>query len=95
MTHTAAPWRTSDDGWGAISIIADDSLIAGVYTDGQYGKDAEDNACLVAAAPDLLANLIRLTESAAVLAGELYDPGTEALSALHCARAAIAKATGA
>ena len=67
--------------------------VASVIPDGHDEETVEANIRLISAAPDLLAALmefIRIDEQSDLLAAD----GGELVSALHDARAAIAKATG-
>jgi len=58
-------------------------------------EKAMSHARLIAAAPDLLAELERMVEHFQVFASDHADmASTETWSALHCAKATIAKATG-
>lgn len=90
MEHTPGPWtnhgRISQPGLPH-SAVAAKTLIARVYSEA-FGDEAQEaaNARLIAAAPELLAVLVELTD----LEGPL--PGNQAWYIK--ARAAIAKATG-
>jgi hypothetical protein len=93
--HTPAPWtanasgliyrQVSDDDDGApfVCDVCDNPL--------EYTDQERANARLIAAAPDLLEALELCEDVLAELAR--LDDGTPSISALHAARAAIAKAT--
>ena len=91
--HTPGPWTTDGDAYsGNLDIVASTGRIA--MLDCEFSEETEDvltaNACLIAAAPDLLAALIELSDY-------VFDEYTA--SHLLCeraaeARAVIAKATG-
>ncbi len=91
MAHTPGPWKCdlSDDHGGVYSIAGPDD---------EYGAAtlelSEENARLIAAAPDLLTAL-----KALVLEVELKDNPSDEGASEHCeqmdaARSAIAKAEG-
>ena len=91
--HTAGPWIASLDHSGSHWRVEPDS--AEYLNDGWviavefHGPQAEANALLAAAAPELLEALVELDR--------VYETGdfeTEFRPALDRARAAIAKATG-
>lgn len=92
--HTPGPWRVTGP-----NVRAGDALLA-VVTDHWADHPTPDNekannARLIAAAPDLLAQLVKMTDAYAKAmkdAGVTYYP--EALADVRAARAAIAKATG-
>jgi hypothetical protein len=87
--YTPGPWRPDTDEW---------SVVAGDEADGSFRYVAQEclsaDARLIAAAPELLEALERLTNR--------VDPGVRGrdhgikslVDALKAARAAIAKATG-
>jgi hypothetical protein len=86
--HTAGPWAMSEaraldgEGW-AYEIDTPEWSIAHVFPH----DDMEANACLIAAAPELLAAL------GAILTADGIDYWGEGDTAMQNARAAIAKAT--
>ena len=91
--HEPGPWTVSpkepfrEDEGGCVAINADEwHELAIVFLHSDGGPEGEANARLIAAAPDLLAALVELTDIEGPLPGnvEWY----------HRARAAIAKATG-
>ena len=55
MKRTPGPWHVNDDKCGRYIETSDD-VIAQVFRDGRGNFDAD--ACLIAAAPELLATLI-------------------------------------
>jgi hypothetical protein len=79
MTHTPGPW-TVDDVW----IEANGDTVAEVWADG--------DACLIAAAPDLLAAL-KIAEGYIHLWME-HNTGRNELNDLEAVEQAIAKAEG-
>lgn len=89
------PWRVlpSDN---LVVVDAQLGTVArcATFSSGQYHRDRA-NACLIAAAPELLAALI---EASAILDAHLrdigIDPGQEMDTPAYRARAAVAKATG-
>ncbi|WP_211837982.1 hypothetical protein [Proteus terrae] len=97
--HTPAPWVVEDNRtYFEIRAVDNYSHLADIcgsqitYDDGIHSKDgvAYANACLIAAAPELLEALVELTESA-----KQYIDGLGDLSdAIDTAKAAIAKALG-
>lgn len=89
MKHTPGPWsydNRSGDAGGLVVWSASGDRVARVCWFGEQSKTpwaTEENARLIAAAPELLAELIKMTEYA------------ERLGARPCsAWAVIAKATG-
>lgn len=80
-TFTPGPWSL----WGAANPSQVISYEHGFIAQTVGGND-EANARLIAAAPDLLENLIGCMESLASHAPDCVE--------VDCARAAIAKATG-
>lgn len=84
--HTPGPWKVREDYAGAQSVVSADAFLARVGPPNT--EQAEANARLIAAAPELLEALQGLL--AAVEQGTLPGSG----KAQDAARAAIAKATG-
>lgn len=91
-THTPGPWitRAARDGSGDIGIKADGPInihaevFAEFWERGAFRREeAEANARLIAAAPDMLEAL-----------RQLHDEGGNAILGMALAGAAIAKATG-
>lgn len=111
MKHTPGPWKITDkiDGQFAYTprIHVGPAVVyytAGYHTakqDSEFKAIADANARLIAAAPDLLAALERLSFAAECRdntmgdACRLIEVKAELASANQQARAAIAKATGA
>jgi len=92
QNHTKGPWyvaRPKEAARNGSPILATSESV-GVYF--AHGSNGEANARLIAAAPDLLAALLRLVGNHADL-GEI-DLSTEERAALDQCRAAIAKANG-
>lgn len=94
--HTPGPWRLRKD--YAITAHCDETEthepIARAYCDGSI-ENLHANSQLIAAAPDLLVELIEMTDAYAQAmknAGVTHYP--EALVEVRRARVAIAKATG-
>ena len=90
--HTPGPWAIDGNAHRDLDIVAPTGHVA--MLDCEFSEETEDvltaNACLIAAAPDLLAALIELSDY-------VFDEYTA--SHLLCeraaeARAVIAKATG-
>ena len=97
MKHTPGPWkiRKSVLARNDFAIAAEHFIIAETFwhVGPAMFKDAEANARLIAAAPDLLA----ACETAVTLFemdNETNEPGTSAWAWLQVARDAIAKARG-
>lgn len=97
--HTPAPWSVIDNGFFFdIKADCDYSSLADVcgsqciHDNNKHNEDgtAYANACLIAAAPELLEALIELTESAR----ESIDGLGDLSDAIDTAKAAIAKALG-
>lgn len=103
MPHTPGPWHyqgatgfntslddfevnSDGDDWGAVAVVTVNQLGVRNITD----EEAEANAKLIAAAPDLLDALVKMTEELAPKLG--YGP--ESNGYIQMARHAIAKATG-
>jgi len=92
QNHTKGPWyvvRPKEAARNGSPILATGESV-GVYF--AHGSNGEANARLIAAAPDLLAALLRLVGNHVDL-GEI-DSSTEERAALDQCRAAIAKANG-
>lgn len=96
--HSPAPWAVDDNGI-FFEITREDGLrVADVcssqhlYDDSKHHRNgvAYANACLIAAAPELLEALIELTESAK----EAIDGLGDLSDAIDTAKAAITKALG-
>lgn len=101
--HTPAPWEVSSAGHGSLSCfvideyfvlnrtVADNRAIAADIIDPATGMPSEANARLIAAAPELLAEL-------ELLSSVVEGCGMAAMPEVECrlvfARSAIAKATG-
>lgn len=94
LKHTPGPWFVADgemDGFeGEWDVVGPDNCgiasMAGTAEAAKYPRDKEANACLIAAAPDLLAACQRLSDS--------DKEGDQLAYIIKDARAAIAKATG-
>lgn len=97
-THTPDPWSLERDG---IAIVMADQVVCGdgLAPDGAGLAERKANSRLIAAAPDLLAALDRLTfaaecrDNTAGDAARLIQVKAELRSAAEQARAAIAKVT--
>lgn len=96
--HTPGPWvvtphpQTHVDVFG-VGVIRDDKEFQYALSHTFCYQNAEANARLIAAAPELLEALIRLeAELVEDKYGECYEPSP--FENLALARAAIAKATG-
>lgn len=98
--HTPTPWIATNDRRGVYEIISDGHMLAQVwqYTYADGDLPAEENARLMAAAPELLAALQECHKI-----GELLGAGSarDRISAFdggrmirQVAQAALAKATG-
>lgn len=104
MKHTPGPWEAHALSEGYAEVRAGEVLIADLhFEEGSSGffSDAESmlaNARLIAAAPELLDELIEQDKFLGVLAGTvpLSEKDTHRRIAMHreSVRAAIAKATG-
>ncbi|WP_161626250.1 hypothetical protein [Sphingobium baderi] len=108
MKHTTGPWEACDQGdYGDFDgnsriILGDDMRIAVVqWSPGDMQAESDANACLIAAAPDLLAALVEILGPLNVCSDNKNVPDDTCLpidmtmGELRKARAAIAKATGA
>lgn len=96
--HTAGPWLVSKNSDGMMigpKVVASGGLVAAVSYDGApggFGAEADSNARLIAAAPELLAAFRQIVIECA------ESPNSDAnrlIVILDLARAAIAKAKGA
>lgn len=86
-THTPGPWAFDPE----TSRVFDADLWYVAEIDPEYASGTEANARLIAAAPDLLAALVRIaSEGLDLRTLNAYD----AHGFANIARAAIAKATG-
>ena len=99
--HTPGPWvfyapSSWTDGLGYIRPDPEDGLeIAHHGDDDRSAAENLANARLIAAAPDLLAELKRVTDHLSDwTSAHSMECTAEIDAALHCARAAIARATG-
>ena len=100
--HTAGPWILDEESIDLLDFelethriwINADGMHIG-YVDGPRTEERKANARLIAAAPELLAELITMTDA---YSKAMKDAGVssypEALVIVRSARAAIAKATG-
>lgn len=89
--HTRGQWIVPDGGWQPTICTADGGWLIARVTD--TGAEAEANAALIAAAPDMLAALFLFAD----LPTDTPPPGitpTAWQAALDAAQAAIAKAEG-
>lgn len=82
--HTPAPWTTSYDGHGGMTVLGSDGQQVGFVSNNRWQKA---NAALIAAAPDMLEALKRITERIEWL-------GARGTPLHRMAQAAIAKAEG-
>lgn len=95
--HTPGPWKLSDE--GQYNLVWSDELkdyVASVHvydSKGHLYANADANAALISAAPDLLEALQAIVDEAGPSFGHTDGPGTINRMAF-AARAAIAKATG-
>ena len=100
--HSPGPWkaqpvtkedfrRPNEDGANDICIVAADGTCPGIVWD--YGREGEANACLIAAAPDLLASL-KLLYREMELSGNLGSKDYGWRPATLASQTAIAKAEG-
>jgi hypothetical protein len=98
MTHTPGPWRIGKSGAGIAAVYPKDArrhapicfLGSGTIDDTEDFSNAEANAHLIAAAPDLL----EASEQAERELARVADKEPQAVIALVAVRAAIAKANG-
>lgn len=92
MTHTPGPWvvepiTNNDEAYG-VYASAENAFVAVT----PWGPSTEENATLIAAAPDMLA---ALEEMNALFADHAqYDEEGHETAAIKAAQAAIAKAKG-
>jgi hypothetical protein len=90
-THTPGHWRTG--GHYITAHIGDkQTWIATVKRTDASDAEGEANACLIAAAPDLLSALRGILEN---IEPDCHTPDCPDCGAWRAARAAIARATGA
>lgn len=89
--HTPAPWIWQYDGTdkSGLKVIAGDDLNIVDFVGGENIQEAEANARLIAAAPELLEALEQCLTRINPKSKDTWD-----LKAIHVAKAAIAKATG-
>jgi hypothetical protein len=89
--HTPGPWRVFDV-FSDVEIVTDrkDALETESIVQFKGQRNAEANARIMAAAPEMLAALELCEDVLAKLAR--LDDGTPSISALDAARAALAKA---
>jgi hypothetical protein len=89
MKHTSGPWAIRDDDEdGVVSIVGGSGIVlARVRT--ATAEPGDENARLIAAAPDLLKALQDLIDMDVA-----YQRGPKVEQAVENARAAIARATG-
>lgn len=101
--HTPGPWawhehQNSLFGAAGIYIIRDNGSYEGLCLnnyDRVTDDECEANKALMAASPDLLAELKRMVEHFGAFASDhSEEASSETWAALYCARAAIAKAEG-
>jgi hypothetical protein len=99
--HTQGEWRVDDSEDARIVVRAEDGQLIADCTDGFYNNDgdwvmaadAEPNARLIAAAPDLLAALLAFRDGG-ISGGKDFAGWHDSYSlAIKKARAAIARAT--
>ena len=92
--HTSGPWVVVARTDYHVARITDQDGEPVAFTSAM-NRQSEANAHLLAAAPDLLGELKRMVEHFEVFASDhSMEASTETWSALHCAKAAIAKAEG-
>ncbi len=95
IQHTSGPWRINSGGrilaqWGIgrdlfVGMIVGETPVAAVVHDGSGDMEAQANARLIAAAPELLEALCMMMN--------WHDNDRHYMEAVDAARAAIAKAT--
>lgn len=98
--HTPGPWArdllSNSRGWVVRSGEPEFGPIV-CTVNGKFsaaGNPGQANSCLIAAAPELLAELERMVgHFGAWAADHSTDATTETWAALHCAKAVIAKAS--
>lgn len=91
--HTPGPW--SDDGFSSVAATQSDQLNNGYFVAECSGPDKFFNASLIAAAPDLLEQLINARNRLAdMLKGDDGQAWQEAERAMPNIEAAINKALG-
>jgi hypothetical protein len=93
--HTPGPWEreTRPDSGGAERpiVVGDGDLVCAVSRRGLARQEAEANARLIAAAPDLLA-ASKAIEAALTDLDVDFEPEDDLKRALNAVRAAVAKA---
>lgn len=92
--HTKGPWRISRNGLGGWNIGPERA--ATVARTGAFMPEAEANATLIAASPDLLAALIEaraMVEAWGAYAGEYFQAKWDLPGDLQTLDAAIAKSS--
>lgn len=87
--HTPGPWK--NDYKNLANVIATNGAVIAKVKNLTGLLQVQDDATLIAAAPDLLAALVRLSNSYAFI----KPPGSPKSDSEKQAEAAIAKATGA
>ena len=94
--HTPGPWEVrKDTSWQTATVTARTGpLEVRVVADIPRGANWEDDAGLIAAAPDLLAQCVALVELCKVLCLQIGAPDAEIDEAMARPLAAVARATG-
>jgi len=92
LKHTPGPWRV--DSYTNCIEGSDDLTVAHAWYDTRGREQAHANACLIAAAPDLLEALKRVMPFVDCIAAITREDINEYEQAYKDAIAAIAKATG-
>lgn len=81
--HTKAPWKVVENGGRMVGVMSKNDWV--VYKAGQDRMSTEEieaNACLIAAAPDLLAALQEIYRHGIQAFGEDFEVMLEAKAAL-------------
>jgi hypothetical protein len=98
MSHTPGPWKqdyfTASNGDKVHGVKSNSMSIAVAWVHGRNEDDAEGNARLIAAAPDLLQSLKWALARVEQCAPHQAAEGDAALYEIAAARSAIVKATG-